>query len=399
MEGTRLMEEVKMDRVTVIVLDSVGVGELPDADKFGDTGANTMAHTAEAAGGLRLPNMEKFGLGNLTNISGVKPMRHTSGAYGKAAELSKGKDTSTGHWEIAGVVTETAFPTYSQGFPKKLLEELEKRTGRRVMGNRPASGTAIIEELGEEQVKTGAWIVYTSADPVLQIAAHEGVIPLYELYRACEIALEICKELAPVVRVIARPYVGKKESGFVRTENRKDYSVEPPGETVLDRLKSAGLDVVGIGKINDIFSGKGITQDMGHNRNNKDGILKSISALKENTKGLIFTNLVDFDMKYGHRRDPQGYRESLEEFDRYIPKIFGNMGENEILIITADHGCDPTYKGTDHTREYVPVLVYGKRVKPVNIGTRKTFADIAATLEELLLGTKKRGSFAKEILD
>lgn len=393
------MGEVKIDRVTVIVLDSVGVGELPDADKFGDTGANTIAHTADAASGLKLPNMEILGLGNLTNISGVKPMRHTSGAYGKAAELSKGKDTSAGHWEIAGVVTKTAFPTYSKGFPKKLVEELEKRTGRMVMGNCPASGTAIIEELGEEQIKTGAWIVYTSADPVLQIAAHEEVIPLDELYKACEIALEICKELAPVVRVIARPYIGEKQSGFVRTENRKDYSVEPPEETVLDKLKLAGLDVVGIGKISDIFSGRGITRDMGHNMNNKDGILKSISALKENTKGLIFTNLVDFDMNYGHRRDPKGYKEALEEFDYYIPEILDNMGEEEILIITADHGCDPTYKGTDHTREYVPVLVCGKRVKPVNIGTRKTFADIAATLEELLLGTKRCGSFVKEILD
>ena len=387
----------KLERVSIIVLDSVGIGALPDAKEFGDEGSNTIAHIAESTGGMNVPNMEKLGLGNLDTIVGVHPLKNTSGAYGKAAELSKGKDTTTGHWEIAGVVLENPFPTYPDGFPREVIEELEEKTGRKIIANKPASGTAVIDKYGEEQMETGALIVYTSADPVLQIAAHEEVIPLKELYSICKTALDICNRKAPVSRVIARPYIGVGKGEFTRTSNRHDYSVEPPRETLLDKLKSAGMDVVGIGKINDIFTGRGITDNRGTNKDNKDGILKTIEALKEDTKGIIFTNLVDFDMVFGHRRNPQGYREALEEFDSYLPEIMENMKEKEILIITADHGCDPTYKGTDHTREYIPVLVYGKKINTVDLGIRKSFADISASVEELLLGTPKKGSFAKKL--
>lgn len=386
-----------IERVTVIVLDSAGIGALPDAHEFGDEGSNTIAHIADAIGGLKLPNMERMGLGKIDNILGVEDIPEPIGAYGKAIELSKGKDTTTGHWEIAGVVLEKPFPTYPNGFPDEVIEEIEKRTGRKVIANKPASGTAVIDEYGEEQMKTGALIVYTSADPVLQIAAHEEIIPLEELYEACKISLEICDEKSPVARVIARPYVGTGAGNFKRTSNRHDYSVEPPKETLLDRLKTAGQNVIGIGKTSDIFSGKGITENRGTNKDNKDGILKTIKALKENTSGLIFTNLVDFDMVFGHRRNPQGYGEALEEFDSYLPEIMENIKENEILIITADHGCDPTFKGTDHTREYVPVLVYGKKIKTENLKTRNSFADIASTIEELLLKKNIKGSFANKL--
>jgi phosphopentomutase len=386
-----------VDRVTIIVLDSAGIGALPDAAEFGDEGSNTIAHIAEATGGLNMPNMEKLGLGKIDKIKGVEDVSEPIGAYGKAIELSKGKDTTTGHWEIAGVVLEKAFPTYPNGFPAEVIEELERRTGRKVIANKPSSGTVVLDEYGEEQMETGALIVYTSADPVLQIAAHEEIIPLKELYEACKISLEICNEKAPVARVIARPYVGPKAGEFQRTANRHDYSIEPPKETVLDKLKAAGQDVIGIGKTSDIFSGKGITDSRGTNKDNKDGILKTIEALKEDSKGLIFTNLVDFDMVFGHRRNPEGYGKALEEFDSYLPEIMKNMKEEEILIITADHGCDPTYKGTDHTREYVPVLVYGKSIKAANLKIRGSFADIAATIEELLLKKDAEGSFAKEL--
>jgi len=388
----------KIERATIIVLDSAGVGYLPDAAEFGDIGANTFGNISKECGGLNIPNMEKMGIGNLTEIVGAGKIKNTIGAYGKAAEKAKGKDTTTGHWEIAGVIGDKPFPTYPDGFPKEVLKELEERTGRKILCNKPYSGTAVIDEYGEEQLKTGAWIVYTSADPVLQIAANEEIIPLDELYKACEIALEICMEKSPVARVIARPYVGKAKREFERTSNRHDYSVKPPRATLLDKLKSAGKDVVAIGKISDIFAGEGITDTRGTNQNDKDGILKTITALKEDSKGLIFTNLVDFDMKFGHRRDPQGYKEAIEQFDRYLPEIMENLKDDEILIVTADHGCDPTYQGTDHTREYIPILVYGKEVKGgVDLGIRESFGDIAATLEELLLGKSIEGSFAKEL--
>ncbi|WP_320019277.1 phosphopentomutase [Labilibaculum manganireducens] len=388
----------KIERATIVVLDSAGVGYLPDAEEFGDVGSNTFGNIAKHCNGINLPNMQKLGLGNLTDIAGVASCNNTNGAYGKAAEASKGKDTTTGHWEIAGVKLERAFPTYANGFSEKTIQLFEERTGRKVMANKPASGTAILDEYGEEQMKTGNWIVYTSADPVFQIAAHEEIIPLDELYRACEIALEICSEHEPVARVIARPYLGSGEGNFARTANRHDYSVTPPAPTVLDRLSESGLDVIGIGKTKDIFAGQGITDSRGTNKDNVDGINKTLIALKEDSKGLIFTNLVDFDMMFGHRRNPEGYKAALEEFDRYLPQIQANLKDGEILILTADHGCDPTYLGTDHTREYIPIMVYGKNIKQnVDLGTRTSFTDIAATIEELLLGNKVEGSFAKEL--
>ncbi len=387
----------KMERVTLIVLDSVGVGELPDAHEFGDVGSNTLGHIAEKSNGIALPNMGELGLGNLTEVQGVPKNDNPKGAYGKAIEASKGKDTTTGHWEISGVILEKPFPSYPNGFPQIILDKIEEKTGRKIICNKPYSGTEVIKDFGEEQMETGAWIVYTSADPVLQIAANEEIIPLQELYDVCKYALEICEELSPIARVIARPFVGKDKESFKRTSNRHDYSILPPKETVLDRLKASNLDVIGIGKTSDIFSGKGITESRGTNKDNKDGILKTISALKEDTKGLIFTNLVDFDMLYGHRRDIEGYKNALEEFDNYLPEIIENMKEKEVLIITADHGCDPAFKGTDHTREYIPILVYGKGIKPVNLGIRSTFADIAATVEELLTGKVNGNSFAKDL--
>ncbi len=388
----------KIERATIVVLDSAGVGALPDAADFGDVGSNTFGNIASHCGGMNLPNMQKLGLGNLTDIKGVEPTQKANGAYGKAAEASKGKDTTTGHWEIAGVAIDKPFPTYSNGFSDEVIRQFEKRTGRKVMANKPASGTAILDEYGEEQMKTGNWIVYTSADPVFQIAAHEEIIPLEELNKACEIALEICTELAPVARVIARPYLGSGKGNFTRTANRHDYSVTPPRPTMLDRLLENNLDVIGIGKTSDIFAGQGISDSRGTNKDNNDGVAKTLKALEEDTKGLIFTNLVDFDMAYGHRRNPEGYKAALEEFDQQLPEIQSRLKEDEILILTADHGCDPTYKGTDHTREYIPVMVYGKNIKTnINLGTRTSFADIAATIEELLLGTKIEGSFAKDL--
>lgn len=388
-----------ISRVTLIVLDSVGAGELPDAHIFDDEGSNTLGNMAKAVGGMNLPNMGKLGLGNITEIQGTPAVNEAEGAYGRAVEVSIGKDSTTGHWEIAGVPLERPFPSYANGFSDEVIKEFEERTGRKVMLNKPMSGTEAIDRYGEEQIKTGNWIVYGSADPVFQIAANEEIIPLEELYKACEIALEICNEKSPVARVIARPYVGKKVGEFNRTANRHDFSIDPPKESMLERLEKAGLDVIGIGKTSDLFNGKGITDNRKANQDNLDGIKKTVAALKEDTKGLIFTNLVDFDTVYGHRRDSRGYADALIGFDNWLPEIQNNLKEDEILIITADHGNDPTFKGTDHTREYIPILIYGKKVKKnVNIGTRKTFADIAATIEEILLGVEKEGSFAGEIL-
>ncbi len=391
----------KIDRAIIIVLDSAGVGALPDAGEYGDIGSNTFGHIASSTGGLNLPNMGKLGLGNLTEIEGVPTNSKSDGAYGKAKEASKGKDTTTGHWEIAGIINETPFPTYPNGFPKEVLDELEKRTGRKVLCNMPYSGTKVLDDYGIEQKETGAWIVYTSADPVLQIAAHEEDVPLKELYKACEIALEICGEMAPVARVIARPYLGDKPGSYARTPNRHDYSVVPPKATLLDLIKDRGLDMVAVGKTSDIFAGVGVTDTRGTNKDNLDGINKTIEAIKEDTKGMIFTNLVDFDMNFGHRRNPEGYKNALEEFDMRLPEIMENMKEGDLLILTADHGCDPTYKGTDHTREYIPILTYGQNLKNgVDLGERESFADIASTIEELILGTNELPgkSFAKEIV-
>jgi len=394
-----------IDRVIIIVLDSAGVGELPDAVEYGDLGSNTFGHIASSTGGLNLPNMERLGLGNLTDIEGVAKTSpncggKSYGAYGKAKEASKGKDTTTGHWEIAGIINETPFPTYPNGFPKEVLDELEKRTGRKVLCNMPYSGTKVLDDYGVEQKESGSWILYTSADPVLQLAAHEEDIPLAELYKACEIALEICNEMAPVARVIARPYLGDKPGNYARTPNRHDYSIAPPRVSLLDKIKAKNLDVVAVGKTSDIFAGVGVTETKGTNRDNMDGINKTIEAIKEDSHGLIFTNLVDFDMNFGHRRNPEGYKGALEEFDKKLPEIMENMRDGDLLILTADHGCDPTYKGTDHTREYIPILTYGHGLKKgVNLGERESFADIASTIEELIVETNELPgtSFAKDL--
>lgn len=387
-------------KVVLIVLDSVGVGELEDAKFYGDEGSNTLSNTSYAVGGIELKNMYKLGIGNITDIKGTPPNPNPVGVFGKGKEKSKGKDTITGHWEIAGVVLKEPFKTFPEGFPKELIEEFEKQIGRKVLGNKVASGTEIIKELGEEHMKTGYPIVYTSADSVFQIAAHEEIIPLDKLYEMCEIARRMLTGKWLVARVIARPFVGKDRNSFVRTYNRKDFAIEPPYETLLDNVKEAGLEVVGIGKIEDIFAKRGLTKSI-HTEGNTDGINKTLKMMDEVKDGLIFTNLVDYDMLYGHRNDPIGYAKALLEFDERLPEIIEKLGKDDILIITADHGCDPTTPSTDHSREYVPILVYGQKVKKgYNLGTRESFSDIGQTIAEYLnVKTLRNGkSFLKEIL-
>ncbi|MFO7152939.1 MAG: phosphopentomutase [Bacillota bacterium] len=370
-------------RVILIVLDSVGAGELPDAALYSDEGSNTLANTAKAVGGLKVPNLQKLGLGNIIDIEGVAPIPEPEASYGKAAEKSAGKDTTTGHWEIAGIILEKPFPVYPQGFPPEIIEEFEKRIGTKTLGNRPASGTQIINELGEEHMRTGYPIVYTSADSVFQIAAHEEVIPLERLYEICMIAREILQGDHAVSRVIARPFVGTPGK-FVRTYNRKDFSLKPPQETLLDKVKKAGMDVYAVGKIWDIFAGQGITREY-HTEGNMDGVDKILQAMREIERGLVMANLVDYDMLYGHRNDPQGYAKALEDFDGRLPEIFAELKSEDVLIITADHGCDPTTPSTDHSREYVPVLVTGKAIKKgINLGVLDTFSDIGQTVADLL---------------
>lgn len=365
-------------RVMLIVLDSVGVGALPDAHLYGDEGSNTLGNIARRVK-LALPNLGKLGLGNIVPIEGIAPAAAPLGAFGKMAELSPGKDTTTGHWEMAGIVLEKPFPIYPEGFPEEIINAFEERTGRKVLGNKPASGTVIIEELGAEHLATGKPIVYTSADSVFQIAAHEEVIPLEELYEMCRVAREILQGEHAVGRVIARPFVGTP-GNFQRTANRHDYSIEPPSPTMLELIKDRGLEVVGIGKIGDIYSGKGLTKSV-PTKGNADGIDRTLAAWQSVKAGLVFTNLVDYDMKYGHRNDVEGYAAALEEFDGRLPEIMGQLNEEDLLIITADHGCDPTMPGTDHTREYVPLLIYGDKVKAgTGVGIRKTFADVGATV-------------------
>ncbi len=387
-----------INRVTILVMDSVGIGALPDAEKFGDLGANTLGNISKVMGGIKLPNLVQLGLGNIDEIEGVDGIPNPIGSFGRSMEISNGKDTTTGHWEIAGLYIEKPFKTYPNGFPKEIISKFEELTGRKALGNKPASGTEIIEELGQEHMKTGNPIVYTSADSVFQIAAHEEVIPLDELYKMCSIAREILKGEDQVARVIARPFIGEL-GNFTRTPNRRDYSLDPFEKTVLDFASDAGYDVMAVGKIEDIFNGKGITKEV-HTKDNMDGVDKTIEYLKTNKKGIIFTNLVDFDAKFGHRRNPKGYKEALEEFDLRVPEILNNLKDRDMLIIIADHGNDPTYKGTDHTREYVPVLVYGKNVKGgVNLGTRETFADVAATIADILdLEKPKIGTSFKELI-
>ncbi|WP_238883671.1 phosphopentomutase [Clostridium sp. YIM B02551] len=386
-------------RVIWIVLDSVGMGALPDADKYGDVGSNTIGNVAKYNGGLKLPNMESLGLGLIDGMENINKVENPIGCYGKLHEASNGKDTVTGHWEMVGVKTEVAFPTYPNGFPKDLIEEFEDKTGRKVIGNKVASGTEILDELGEEQLKTGALIVYTSADSVFQIAAHEELIPLDDLYKYCEIAREMLHGDRKVARVIARPYIGEP-GNFSRTPNRKDYALVPPHETTLDILKSAGIPVMAVGKIEDIFSGKGITHAI-HTKDNMDGVDKTLDYMNESTSGLIFTNLVDFDSKWGHRNNAKAYGEGLESFDQRLKEIIGNMKEDDVLFITADHGCDPTFPGTDHTREYVPFLAYGKSLKEgYNLGIKMGFYSMGQTICEIFNTEKIQNgeSFLKEIL-
>ena len=368
-----------MKRAIWIVLDSVGMGAMPDAADYGDQNVNTLAHTYTFSNGLDLKNMVRYGLGNIDGMQALPKIDTPQGSYARLGELSKGKDTTTGHWEMVGVLTEVPFPTYPNGFPAEVMDAFEAAIGTKTLGNCTASGTAIIEELGEEHVKTGYPIVYTSADSVFQIAAHEEVIPLEKLYEMCEIARKILTCKHEVARVIARPFEGKVGS-FTRTANRHDYAVSPPAPNLLTYCEQAKVPVIAVGKIEDIFNKQGISVAM-HTKSNDDGIQKTLECMKKYPEGLIFTNLVDFDMKWGHRRDAESYGKGLEAFDRLLPSIVEAMKEDDILIITADHGCDPTAPGTDHTREYVPLLVIGKNIKEgVDLGTRNSFADIGETL-------------------
>ncbi|SJZ61997.1 phosphopentomutase [Selenihalanaerobacter shriftii] len=387
-----------IERVLLIILDSVGIGALPDADEFGNEGASTLPHIAKAIGGINLPNLESLGLGNITEIEGVTKVDKPTGAFGRMAEASNGKDTTIGHWEIAGIISEEAFPTYPNGFPPEIIDLFEEKIGRGVLGNRPESGTVIIEELGKEHIKTGKPIVYTSADSVFQIAAHEEVIPVEELYEMCKVAREILTGEHAVGRVIARPFVGEL-GDFERTDRREDFSLEPPAKTILDYISESDKSVMAVGKIEDIFSHQGITDSI-HSGNNQEAIQDIQKFLNKGDEGLIFANLVDFDQEYGHRNDPEGYAKALERFDSNLPKIIESLTD-DILMITADHGCDPTYEGTDHTREYVPLLVYGSLIEDgVDLGTRKSFADLGATIVDLLeVNEIKDGtSFKNEIL-
>jgi phosphopentomutase len=373
-----------VNRFIVIVLDSVGIGETPDAADFGDVGSHTLGNTARVVGGLQLPHMESMGLANIAILQGLTPQRSPTACYGKMAEISNGKDTSTGHWELAGIKLDKPFPVYPNGFPAEVMDRFTVETGRGWLGNFPASGTVIIEELGETHMRTGDLIVYTSADSVFQIAAHEEIVPVHELYRICQIAREILRGEHEVSRVIARPFLGSPEN-FVRTANRHDYSVMPPEPTLLDSLKESGLMVYSVGKIKDIFAGQGITGAI-QIESNMDGVDKTLEAMREQRKrGLIFTNLVDFDAKFGHRNNPQGYAACLADFDQRLPEIMDALVEDDVLILTADHGTDPTTPGTDHTREYVPILITGAPVrKGVNIGVRESFADMGATIADIL---------------
>lgn len=390
-----------MKRVFLIVLDSVGIGELPDAKEYGDEGSNTL-YAASTSQYFHMPNMKKLGL---FHIDGVKEkytdmdqIKSFQGSVARLAEASKGKDTTTGHWEIAGIISENPFPTYPGGFPDEIMKEFEERTGRKTICNLPYSGTDVIRDYGKEHLETGALIIYTSADSVFQIAAHEDIVPVSELYRYCEIAREILQGDHGVGRVIARPFQGEYPN-FERTTNRHDYSLAP-STTMLDLLKQSGHDVLAVGKINDIYAGKGIT-DTVRTQNNEEGIEKLVERTERDFNGLCFVNLVDFDMVYGHRNNIDGYAKALTYFDEQLPRILKGLGEDDILMITADHGCDPSTPSTDHSREYIPLVVYGSSIKEANnIGTRNTFADIAATILDYfeikpeIAGT----SFLKEIL-
>src|SRR6266851_540926 len=386
------------NRITLVVLDGAGIGAMPDAPEWGDAGSDTLGHICKSRA-VRLPNLQGLGLGNIRSLSNVPAIENPRGAYGKCALKSNGKDTTTGHWEMAGIILERAFPTYPNGFPQTLIDEfIAKAKVPGILGNIAASGTEIIKQLGEEHIKTGKPIVYTSADSVFQIAAHEEVIPLNRLYEICEIARGILRGEHEVGRVIARPFLGTPGS-FYRSENRHDYAVPPPRENLLPLLSEHGLDVVCIGKIASIYDSAGVTQDLTA-KNNEQSIDQTIRALREDTRGLIFSNLVDFDMLYGHRRDTEGYAGALEHFDSRWPEIEAAMNQGDLVIITADHGNDPTYPGTDHTREYAPLIAFGKSARPaVNLGTRGSLSDIGQTIaQNFALGLGAGESFMNEIV-
>lgn len=372
-----------MKRVTIIVLDSVGCGASPDAHLYGDEGSNTLSHIAAAVPEMILPNLEKLGLGLIQGATGIGQVSRPIGNYGRMQPQSAGKDTTTGHWELAGLVLDKPFPVYPDGFPGEIVAQLEKAFGRKIIGNIAASGTEIIARLGDEHVRTGCPIVYTSADSVLQIAAHESIIPLEQLYAYCQAARQIMQGPHAVGRIIARPFTGQT-GAYQRTVNRHDYSLEPFAPTVLDRARASGYTVAGIGKINDIYAGRGLTRTV-KSSGNLDGIKKTIETLKEPFDGILMVNLVDFDMLYGHRNDPEGYAAALMEFDHHLPAIMSGLSAGELLLLTADHGCDPTWTGTDHTREYVPILACGPGLATgLDLGTRAGFSDLAATVTDYL---------------
>ena len=385
-------------RVFLIVLDGVGMGELPDADRYGDRGSNTLLHVAEATGGLRLPRLERLGLGRLLDLPGVRALNDPVGARARLAERSAGKDSTTGHWELAGVVLDRPFPTYPQGFPVELLDRWSERVGRGWIGNVAASGTEIIARLGEQHQSTGRLIVYTSADSVFQVAAHEQTVPIEELYAACRAAREMLTGEHAVGRVIARPFLGTPGS-YSRTPRRRDFSLEPPEPTLLDRLAEARKPVVTIGKVDELFAGRGVTEAM-HTAGNQEGQELLSGQARRSGEGLVFANLVDFDQSYGHRNDPRGFARALESFDQSLGELLGRLRDDEVCMVTADHGNDPTTPSTDHSREYVPLLVAGARVRPgVDLGTRDTFADVGCTIADIL-GVKRPRvgtSFVREV--
>ena len=371
-----------MKRVFLIVLDSCGIGAMPDAEKFGDIGVNTLAACATSSK-LQIPNMIAAGLGNIDGVACLPKASAPTGAYARLTERSMGKDTTIGHWEIAGIVSPDPLPTYPNGFPEEILKPFREQTGRGVLANAPWSGTAVIDEYGAQHIATGDLIVYTSADSVFQIAAHEDIVPPEQLYEYCRIARKLLQGKHGVGRVIARPFVGTP-GNFKRTANRHDFSLEPPAKTLLDAVKDAGLTSIGVGKIHDIFAGIGLTEHV-YNQSNANGMEHADHYAAQDFKGLCFVNLVDFDMQFGHRRDIDGYANALTEFDHWLGSFVTKLGDEDVVMITADHGCDPAYTATtDHTREYVPLLILGKGIKPVNLGTRTSFADIAATVAELL---------------
>lgn len=381
-------------KALVVILDGAGAGELPDAAYFNDSGANTLGNVAKMVSGLKLPNFAELGLGNILPLKGMPPADSPLASYGRMAELSPAKDSTVGHWELMGLLTEKTLPTYPNGFPDEIMNRLEGQTGYRFIGNVASSGTEIIKELGEEHIRTGALIIYTSADSVLQIAAHEEKTPVEELYRVCQIAREIMSGEHAVGRIIARPFVGRP-GVFTRTARRHDFSLQPHGDTILDKLTSAGIPVIGVGKIYDLFGGKGVSISF-PTHSNREGIEKTIELAAQQNRGFVFTNLVDFDMLWGHRNDSAGFYRGLKEVDSMLPELMSAMGDDDILILTADHGCDPTTVSTDHSREYVPLLVWGRNYKcGGNLGTRNSFADVGATIADFFCveGTRIGESF------